>query len=302
VIVNATGAFTDSVRHFAEPDAKEIIAPSQGAHFILDRSFLPGDNAIMVPHTSDGRVMFAIPWHGHTLVGTTDTPIKQATLEPVALDQEIEFMLETAGLYLEKKPTRADILSVFAGIRPLVKSGDGTNTAALSRDHSIHIDKSGLLSIAGGKWTTYRNMAQDCVDQAATLANLPDKDCVTKTLNIHGYHTNAAKFGSLSFYGSDALAIHQLTDEDATLNRPLDAELGYVEAEVVWAARHEMARTVEDILARRTRSLFLNAKAAIRMAPRVAAIMAKELGKDEAWQANQVQEFKQTAGGYLVKS
>jgi len=302
VVVNATGAFTDSVRQLAEPTVKNIIAPSQGAHFILDRSFLPGDNAIMVPHTSDGRVMFAIPWHGHTLVGTTDTPIKEATLEPVAFDQEIEFMLETAGLYLEKKPTRADILSVFAGIRPLVKSGDGTNTAALSRDHSIHIDKSGLLSIAGGKWTTYRNMAQDCVDQAATLANLPDKDCVTKTLNIHGYHTNAEKFGTLSFYGSDAQAIRQLIDEDATLEQRLDAELGYIEAEVVWAARHEMARTVEDILARRTRALFLNATAAIRMAPRVAAILAKELGKDETWQANQVEEFKETANGYLVKA
>ena len=159
-----------------------MIAPSQGAHLVLDRSFLPGDNAIMVPHTNDGRVMFAIPWHGHTLVGTTDTPFTEAPLEPVALDQEIEFMLETAGLYLEKKPSRADILSVFAGIRPLVKAGEGGNTAALSRDHTIHIDKSGLLSITGGKWTTYRNMAQGAVDHAATLAGLPDKPCLTGQL------------------------------------------------------------------------------------------------------------------------
>ena len=302
VVVNATGSFTDSVRQMADPDAKQMIAPSQGAHLVLDRSFLPGKNAIMVPHTSDGRVMFAIPWHGHTLVGTTDTPMQQTPLEPVALDQEIEFMLETASLYLEKKPSRTDILSVFAGIRPLAKAGDGSNTAALSRDHTIQIDKSGLLSIAGGKWTTYRNMAQDGVDQAATLGDLPERACVTKTLNIHGYHTNATNYGPLSFYGSDAPAIRQLIDKDAALGRQLDAELPYLEAEVVWAARHEMARTVEDVLARRTRALFLNSRAALRMAPRVAALLAKELDQNEKWQADQVQQFSQVAAGYMVKS
>lgn len=302
VVVNATGPFTDSVRHLAEPDAQKLIAPSQGAHLVLDRSFLPGDTAIMVPHTSDERVMFAIPWHGHTLVGTTDTPLKQASLEPVAMDLEIEFMLETAALYLEKKPSRADILSVFAGIRPLVKSGVGANTAALSRDHTIHIDKSGLLSIAGGKWTTYRNMAHDCVDQAATLGDLPDRDCVTKTLNIHGYHTNAANFGPLSFYGSDAPAIRELISKDAILGQALDAELPYVDAEVVWAAREEMARTVEDVLARRTRALFLNARAAIRMAPRVAALLARELSCDKEWQIDQVEKFNKVAESYLVRA
>ena len=301
VVVNATGAFTDSVRHLADPEAKKIIAPSQGAHLVLDRSFLPGDTGIMVPHTSDGRVMFAIPWHGHTLVGTTDTPLKVASLEPVALEQEIEFMLETASLYLAKRPTKANILSVFAGIRPLVKVGEGTNTAALSRDHTIHIDKSGLLSIAGGKWTTYRNMAQDCVDQAGTLADLPDKDCVTRTLNIHGYHTNAANFGPLSFYGSDAPAILRLADESAPLGRQLDGQLPYIEAEVVWAAREEMARTVEDVLARRTRALFLDSQAAVRMAPRVAAILAKEFGKDEQWKTDQIREFNEVAAGFIVK-
>src|ERR1700677_307364 len=167
VVVNATGPFTDSVRRLAEPDANRMISPSQGAHIVLDRSFLPGKNAILVPHTKDGRVMFAIPWHNHTVVGTTDTPIPDARLEPVALGEEIEFMLETAGLYLEKKPTRVDILSVYAGVRPLAKVGGGAHTAALSRDHTIHIDKSGLLSIAGGKWTPYRNMAQDAVNHAA---------------------------------------------------------------------------------------------------------------------------------------
>ena len=301
VVVNATGPFTDSVRHLADPTAKPIIVPSQGAHIVLNRSFLPADTAIMVPHTSDGRVMFAIPWHGHTLVGTTDTPISQTPIEPVALDQEIEFMLETASLYLEKKPTRADILSVFAGIRPLAKSGRGANTAELSRDHTIHIDRNGLLSIAGGKWTTYRNMAQDCVDQAATLANLPDKPCATRTLNIHGYHLNARSFGSLAVYGADAPAIRRLIDEDAALGQPLDPELPYAEAEVIWAAREEMARTVEDILARRTRALFLNARAAIRMAPRVAALLAREFGRDAGWQQDQVEAFSKIASGFLPR-
>jgi glycerol-3-phosphate dehydrogenase len=302
VVVNATGPFSDGVRHMAEPDAKTLISPSQGAHLVLDRSFLPGDTAIMVPHTSDGRVMFAIPWHGHTLVGTTDTPLKDTSLEPVAMDKEIEFMLETAALYLEKKPTRADILSVFAGIRPLAKSGEGTNTAALSRDHTIHIDKSGLLSIAGGKWTTYRNMAEDCVNHAATLADLPDKPCVTRTLNIHGYSPNAAQFGALAFYGTDAPAIKELITKDPTLGQVLDSELPYIAAEVIWAVRAEMARSVEDVLARRTRALFLNAKAAVRMAPRVAALVAQELNMDKTWQVDQVEKFGLVAAGYQVKA
>lgn len=300
VVVNATGVFTDTVRRLAEPDAKQMIAPSQGAHLVFERSFLPGTSAILVPHTKDGRVMFAIPWHGHTLVGTTDTPMKEISLEPVALDAELDFILETAGLYLERKPSRADILSVFAGIRPLVKSTNGSNTAALSRDHTIQIDKSGLLSITGGKWTTYRNMAEGCVDQAATLADLPDRSCLTRGLKIHGYHTDAQKFGALSVYGSDAPAIGELIAGDAALGRQLNAQLPYTEAEAVWAARAEMARTVEDVLARRTRALFLNAKAAIRMAPRVAGILARELGRDEKWQAGQIESFNQVAQGFVA--
>jgi glycerol-3-phosphate dehydrogenase len=300
VVVNASGAFTDSVRRLAEPKVAAMIAPSQGAHLVLDHSFLPGKSAILVPHTKDGRVMFAIPWHGHTLVGTTDTPINEPSLEPVALDSEIEFMLETARLYLKKKPSRSDVLSVFAGIRPLVKTGGPGKTAALSRDHAIHIDKSGLVSVTGGKWTTYRQMAQDCVDQAATLANLPDHPCATKTLNIHGADPNASTSGSLSLYGSDAAAIRKLITDDPALGQTLDSQLPYLEAEVIWAARMEMARTVEDILARRTRALFLNAKAALRMAPHVAKIMAKELGKDDSWQADQLKAFNETAKGYLV--
>ena len=301
VVINATGPFTDEVRQLAQPETRPMIAPSQGAHLVLDRSFLPGDTAIMVPHTSDGRVMFAIPWHGHTLVGTTDTPVESANVEPVALDEEIEFMLSTAALYLDKTPTRADILSVFAGIRPLVKSGDSKNTAALSRDHTLHIDACGLVSVCGGKWTTYRNMAEDCVNQAATLAHLTERPSVTRHLNIHGFHQHADRFGPLAFYGSDAVALQDLIQQNPTLGEPLHAALPIGGAEVVWAVRYEMARTVEDVLARRTRALFLNARAALAMAPKVASLMARELQRDAAWEAQQVTEFGRVARGFLVE-
>jgi len=295
VVINATGAFSDEIRRQADPEAAPMIAPSQGIHLVFDRSFLPGDTAVMVPHTSDGRVLFAIPWHGHTLVGTTDTPVPCATLEPVAMDQEIDFILGTASRYLAKKPSRADVLSVFAGIRPLVRSGNASNTAALSRDHVIQIDRTGLVTICGGKWTTYRHMAEDCVTEAAILAQLPEKSCVTGHLNIHGFHPSADKFGDLKVYGSDALEIQQLG-----LNVQLHPLLPYTEAEVLWSTRHEMARTVEDILARRTRALFLNARAAIDVAPRVAGIMAVELGHGERWRADQVTEFTALAGNYIL--
>jgi glycerol-3-phosphate dehydrogenase len=300
VVINAAGAFCDSVRRMAEAQTTAMIAPSQGIHLVFDRSFLPGNSAIMVPHTSDGRVMFAIPWHGHTLVGTTDTPIKNVSLDPIPLEEEIEFILTTAGHYLEKTPTRSDILSAFAGIRPLVKAGNGTNTAALSRDHTIHIDNSGLLTIAGGKWTTYRNMAEDCVNQAATLARVPEKPCMTRHLNIHGFYRHADKFGPLAVYGADAPAILDLMRTDARLAEPLHPALPYCGAEVIWAVRCEMACTIEDVLARRTRALFLNAKAAMAMAPRVAELMAKELDRDKAWQAKEVNTFLELAKGYLV--
>jgi glycerol-3-phosphate dehydrogenase len=255
VVVNATGPFTDGVRQMAEPGATPMIAPSQGVHLVFDSSFLPGESAIMVPHTSDKRILFAIPWHGHTVVGTTDTPITEPTLEPAAMPQEIEFILSTASLYLAKKPSRSDVLSVFAGIRPLVRAGNGGNTAALSRDHTIRIENSGLITICGGKWTTYRRMAEDCVDQAATLGRLPDRSCVTATLPIHRAEMV-----------EDGPAMHPA--------------LPYTASHVLRAAREEMARTVEDVLARRTRALFLNAEAAREMAPQVASMLEGETRRD----------------------
>jgi glycerol-3-phosphate dehydrogenase len=301
VVINATGPFADALRRKADPSVQPMIAPSQGIHLVFDRSFLSGTSAIMVPHTSDGRVMFAIPWHGHTLVGTTDTPIGEPSPEPVAMEQEIEFILQTSALYLEKRPTRADILSVFAGIRPLVKSGEGGNTAALSRDHTIRIENSGMITICGGKWTTYRHMAEDCVNQAAMMARLPDKPCVTEHLNVHGFHPASDKFGRLWMFGSDAPLLEQMEQGDPALAEPLDGELPYTGAEVVWAVREEMARTLEDVLARRTRALFLNARAALRMAPRVANLMAAELGKGAEWEAEQLASFRETARNYLVE-
>ena len=302
VVINATGPFADGVRRMAEPDAPPLIAPSQGIHLVFPRAFLPGDSAIMVPHTRDGRVMFAIPWHGHTLVGTTDTPIDTPTLEPLPMEAEIAFILETAAQYLHKPPTRDDVLSVFVGIRPLVKSGDSKLTAALSRDHTIHIDASGLLTTTGGKWTTYRHMAEDTVNQAADLARLPERPCVTRALNVHGFHSTPEKFDDLAVYGSDAPAIRTLADSDPRLGVRLDEALPYLAAEVVWAARMEMARTVEDVLARRTRALMLNAAAAVRMAPAAARLLAEELGRDQAWADTQVAEFTALAKGYSVRA
>ena len=300
VVINAAGPFCDAIRRMAEPDAVPMIAPSQGVHLVFERSFLPGNSAIMVPHTADGRVMFAIPWHGHTVVGTTDTPITDPSLEPRPLPEEINFVLETAGQYLHHAPGRNDVLSVFVGIRPLVKSGDASSTAALSRDHTIRIDDSGLLTIAGGKWTTYRHMAEDCINQAATWARLPEVPCPTLNLRIHGYADKPPGAGSLASYGSDAAAIEALVKEDASLGRSLHPALTYRGVEVVWAVREEMSRTVEDVLARRTRALFLNARAASEMAPQVAAIMAKELALGDDWKARQVQAFQELASKYLV--
>jgi glycerol-3-phosphate dehydrogenase len=300
IVINATGPFTDQLRRMAEPSAKPIIAPSQGIHLVFDGSFLAGDSAIMVPHTSDGRVMFAIPWHGHTVVGTTDTPVPDATLEPVAMEQEVEFILHTASLYLARTPARGDVLSVFAGIRPLAGSRESGNTASLSRGHTIRIEDSGMVTICGGKWTTYRHMAEDCVNQAATLARLAEKPCVTHHLNVHGFHPASEKFGHLWVYGSDAPMVQDLERGEPRWAEPLEGALPYTAAEIVWAVRHEMARTLEDVLARRTRALFLNARAALRMAPRVVELMAGELGRDGQWQARQLQAFRETAANYVL--
>ncbi len=275
VVINATGAFCDAVRSMSYDMAKPVVTFSQGIHLVFDRKFLPLDNAIMIPKTIDGRVLFCIPWHGYTLVGTTDTPVNSAELEPSALESEIDFVLETIGQYLTESPTRDNILSVFAGIRPLVKSGDASKTSAISRGHDLFIDAAGLVTITGGKWTTYRRMAQDAVNKAAEIGGLVDRECMTETLKI----------GSTK----------SVSDTDT-----LHPDLPYTHEDVIRAVRDEMAVTVEDVLARRTRALFLNSRVAIEMAPLVAAIMAKEMGQEDEWIDTQMADFEQVAAGYVV--
>jgi glycerol-3-phosphate dehydrogenase len=298
-VINATGAFSDAVLRMVDPDAPARIAASQGVHLVLDGEFLPGDTAIMVPRTSDGRVLFAIPWYGRALLGTTDTPIPAPTLEPRAEEAEIDFILDTAARYLVRRPSRSDVRSVFAGIRPLVRSDGEDSTAALSRDHVIQIHPTGLLSIFGGKWTTYRKMAEDCVDQAIALAGLEERPSVTRTLNLQGYHRHSALFGDLAPYGSDAAAIENLIRKRPELGRGLSETLPIRAAQVVWAAEAEMARTVDDVLARRTRALFLDARAAGEMAPSVARLLAEALGRGDDWVRSEVESFQSLARGYL---
>ncbi len=301
VVINATGVFADSIRRMDDAGATDMISPSQGVHIVLDESFLQGDTAIMVPHTDDGRVLFAIPWHNRVVVGTTDTPVDSIEEEPKPFDEEIEFLLTHAARYLTKDPAPADVKSTFAGLRPLVKGGDVENTAALSRDHTVSIAPSGLVTVAGGKWTTYRRMAEDTVNQAAILAGLPEKGCVTRELRIHGYHENVDEIGAWAVYGSDAAGIRELAKERPELDAPIVDGIELRGAEVVWAVREEMARTVEDVLSRRTRWLLLDARKAIEAAGKVAGLMAEELRRDAAWEAGQVAAFTALASGYILK-
>ena len=292
IVINATGPFCDSVRRLDEAQAAPIVAASQGIHLVLPRRLFPGETALIVPKTSDGRVVFLIPWHGHVVLGTTDTPIESPDVEPTAMPQEIDFLLETAGRYLKPKPTRADVLSVFTGIRPLVmaasatKAGAPSRTSQLSRDHTILRSKQGLVTITGGKWTTYRKMAEDCVDRAAQWAGLPVKACRTSNLPI--------------------LAPTSLPQSPAGNEQPatsgcqyLGENLSITEADIRRSVDEEMARTVEDVLARRTRGLFLNARRAVADAPMVARQMAALLGRDQAWVDTQLDHFAQTADHFL---
>lgn len=300
-VINATGVFSDQIRQMDNAEAPAVIAASQGVHLILPRHFLPGDAAIMVPHTSDGRILFAVPWHERVILGTTDTPMEQIDIEPRALESEIRFILDNAAQYLAQPPTRNDILSVYAGLRPLVKSGDGDSTAALSRDHTILVSDSGLVSVAGGKWTTYRRMAEDTLDHAQRVALLDHRPCATQTLKVHGCGESAGS-GSrpIDLYGTDAAAIRAIAQQRPELSQPLCEQLPYTGAEVVWAARAEMALTVEDVLARRTRALLLDAQASMDIAAKVAELMAEELGQDQAWAAKSASDYQQLARGYLA--
>ena len=299
-IVNATGVFADHILQMDDPAAPRSIVPSQGIHLVLDKEFLQGDSAIMIPKTSDGRVLFAVPWHNKVVVGTTDTLLKKESLEPRALEEEIEFILNTAADYLTKIPTRKDVKSIFAGLRPLAAGTKGKSTKEISRSHKIMVSLSGMITTIGGKWTTYRKMGEDTIDKAIMIGDLPDKDSVSKNLPVHGAVENADPSDPLYIYGTDKVQILKLIEEKPELGEKLHSSLEFTKAEVVFAARSEMARTVEDVMARRVRALFLDARASIEMAPLVAHLLAEELKYDKKWEEKQVLEYTKLANGYIL--
>jgi glycerol-3-phosphate dehydrogenase len=302
VVINATGVFVDDLLQMDRPGKKPLVRPSQGVHLIIDRSFMPAQDALMIPKTDDGRVLFIVPWHDKLVVGTTDTPLTEHSLEPVALDAEIDFILNTAAGYLSRPPTRKDVLSVFAGLRPLAApQGDSAKTKEISRSHKLIVSESGLITITGGKWTTYRRMGEDTVDKAIQTRALKSRSSITKSLPIHGSMQGMDWEDHLYIYGSDREKVLALVEENNKWGTKLHPDYDYLKAEVIWAVRYEMARTVEDVLARRVRLLFLDAKAAIQTAPIAAALMADELGKNIQWQKEQVAEFNSLAKAYLLQ-
>jgi glycerol-3-phosphate dehydrogenase len=285
------------------PESRPLVQPSQGIHLVFDQSFLGSRDALMIPKTADGRVLFAIPWHERMLVGTTDTPLDTHQLEPRALEEEIRFILEGLAGYLTKIPTRKDVRSVFAGLRPLAApQNEKEKTKEISRSHKLMVSPSGLITITGGKWTTYRQMAEETVDQAIRTGGFPRRLCQTKTLSLHGYKESVEWTDPLFVYGSDAISVKSLARENSSWKNPLHPRLPYTGLEVIWAARFEMARNIEDVLARRTRALFLDAHAAMEMAPAVAGLMAGELKKDADWEKEQIVSFNKVAQNYLVGS
>ncbi|MDH3974279.1 MAG: glycerol-3-phosphate dehydrogenase/oxidase [Deltaproteobacteria bacterium] len=306
VVVNATGIFADTICRMDRPEAPPLIEPAQGIHLVFDRSFQPSDTAIMVPHTDDGRVLFAIPWHDRLLVGTTDTTLKECSIEPLPLDEEVDFILRNAGRYLEKEPGRRDVKSVFAGIRPLVHPpGKSLESKEISRSHEVFTSETGLVTIVGGKWTTYRKMAEDAMEHAIMVGDLPERPCVTEKLKLYGAMDRDAPElttdDRLRVYGSEAVLIKGMELEEMELARQIHPDLPYRYSQVLWGARKEMARTVEDILSRRTRALILDAEKSIEAAPEVAGILARELGHDESWEKKQVEEYTRLARGYMLK-
>lgn len=299
-VINATGVFVDDILKMNDQNTPAMVKASQGIHLVLDKSFMPGVHALMIPATSDGRVLFAVPWHNHLLVGTTDTPVDTHNLEPVALDDEISFILETLKDYLDKKPQRKDVLSVFAGLRPLVQPSEEKGTKDISRDHKLETAASGLISITGGKWTTYRRMAEDAVNEAIKEGGLKNEPCVTQDLRIHGY-MQGSNVGGLAVYGSDAEKIRNLITEIPILGAQIHEDYPYLQAQVVWAVKNEMAQTLEDVLARRLGVLFVDARAALLMADKVAALMAELMGKDQVWQEEQLTAFRELAQNYILE-
>lgn len=299
LVINATGVFADEIHRMDDPSSKATIRPSQGVHIVLDSSFLQSSSAIMIPKTDDGRVLFAIPWYGKVVVGTTDTPLDIITLEPKALDQEIDFILRTAGKYLTKPPERKDVNCIYAGLRPLAANPDNpSSTREVSRRHKITLSSSGLLSIIGGKWTSYRRMAEETIDRAIKAGILEKKKCITRNFS---FYSNIKPFKSerLKIYGNQAQEIEKLIAGQPDLGELIHERLPYTKAEIVWICRNEIPLTIEDTLARRTRALFLDVRASKDAAPQVAELMAKELGFSRSWQDSQILQYNELIINYI---
>jgi glycerol-3-phosphate dehydrogenase len=301
-VINACGVFVEGTLSMDNKKHDQLLAVSQGTHFVLPQSFLPGNTALMIPKTADGRVLFAIPWHGATIVGTTDELVNGATAEPRAMDSEKNFLLDHIQRYFGQSPQPDEILSVWSGLRPLVKKGHA-KTSKLSRDHTILVSSAGLITVTGGKWTTYRRMGFDTINRACDVAGLPKAPSRTLDLKLHGWTMDRTtdEAGWENVYGSDLAAVRALSTDNPELAALLHPRLPFRMREVVWAARYEMARTVEDVLARRTRALFLDARAAMEAAPAVATLLAKELKLDKSWREKQLVEFLGIAKGYICE-
>ena len=301
VVINATGVFVNQILKMEDSDAREVVKPSQGIHLVLDGHFLKGEDALMIPKTPDGRVLFAVPWHNRVVVGTTDVEKQVTELEPVAAQVEVDYIFETAGRYFDVPPVKSDVLSVFTGLRPLAApSGTGKKTKEISRGHKILVSDAGLITIIGGKWTTYRKMGEDVIDLAAVRANLEKRKSITHDLRIHGYRQGVDLQDPHYWYGSDQDQIKSLEEADPVLREVLSEKLNIHKSQIIWAIRGELARTLEDCLARRTRALQLDARESIRIAPAVAEIMAAELGYDKYWKTMQVEAYTKLAEGYLL--
>lgn len=299
VVINATGVFADDISRMDNPESKPTIRPSRGVHIVLDKSFLQSESAILIPKTDDGRVLFAIPWQEVVVVGTTDRPLETISLEPVAQESEIDFILQTAAKYLMKPPRREDILCVFAGLRPLAANPNNpVSTKEVSRRHKITLAPSGLLSIIGGKWTTYRRMAEETVNKAIDAGFLEKKSCVTSELKLSALKTGNS-LDRLRVYGDRFFEINKLISDNSGLGIPIDHRFPYTRAEIMWICRNEMPLMIEDMLARRTRALFLNARASSEIAAEVALVMAEEFGHDLKWQKEQIESYNQLVKNYI---
>ncbi|MEJ5053744.1 glycerol-3-phosphate dehydrogenase/oxidase [Sphingobacterium sp. MYb382] len=300
-VINATGIFVDDILKLDTPTHKNLVRPSQGAHIVVDKHFLGNVDALMIPETSDGRVLFGVPWHDKVLLGTTDTPIDAHQIEPRPLEEEINFILTTAQQYLENAPTRKDILSIFAGLRPLAAptNGDGNSTKEISRDHKLIKSDSNLITITGGKWTTYRKMGEETVDLCVKTTGLAAKPCKTTHLAIHG-STTIKNEGHWQVYGSDLPHIQALMRDQPELAEKLHENYDFRLAEVVWSCQAEMVVKLADFMARRIRFLLLDAHASLAAAPKVAQVMAQQLGKDDQWIAKELNDYTTLVKNYTI--